>query len=133
MDEDFKKQIIRHFCHAEDGIYWRAATEEDLMAAEEAAAAKSGPANKKRVLTVEKLLTFVPEHTTIEQAKLKKALKDARYADMPARNMINDALVEGVIHKHTFKRFKAKSEIHFARHPQAKMVRLSAQNEPERE
>jgi hypothetical protein len=53
VDEDFKKQIIRHFCHAEDGIYWRAATEDDLMAAQEAAAAKSGPANKKATLTVE--------------------------------------------------------------------------------
>ncbi|MDB6170925.1 MAG: hypothetical protein JWL59_236 [Chthoniobacteraceae bacterium] len=71
VDEDFKKQIIRHFCHAEDGIYWRAATEEDLMAAQEAAAAKSGPANKKVVLTVEKLLKFIPEGATIEQRQLK--------------------------------------------------------------
>ncbi|MES2571106.1 MAG: hypothetical protein V4710_13750 [Verrucomicrobiota bacterium] len=102
------------------------------MAAEEAAAAKSGPANKKRVLTVEKLLTFIPEGATIEQGQLKALIEKAGYPEKPTRAVIKDALAEGAIHRHEFKRFKAKPEIHFARHPQAKMVRPSAQNESEK-
>jgi len=82
-DEDGQREFMRYFCHASDGLYWCAATAEDLAEAEEAAenARRSGGAKKEPA----DLKALVPMQGDIPKKELLSKAQAAGFTREGAR------------------------------------------------
>jgi hypothetical protein len=116
-DADNAREIIRHFCHAEDGIYWRTAEEADLDAARAAAPAAKGQA-RLSAKTSDALKALVPMTEPIAKETLIYNAGLAGIGMNAARNLLKVLLVSGELFEWRIPRPRTNPAVHISRREQ---------------
>jgi hypothetical protein len=112
-DEEGKKQTTRHYCHASDGISWRAATDDDMEAVEEAT-----PASKKAksAKTPDDLLELIPVHGKIpKEVLISTVAAKAKIGVNKTRRLLTELVQSGRAFEHRISRSGTNPEIHISR------------------
>lgn len=112
VNDEGKKEVTRHFCHAADEIYWREANDGGIAAVEEAA-----PANKKTrsAKTPGDLLQLIPLNGKIAKESLITKASDAGIGMTKARGFIKVLVGSGHAFEHRTPRSGTNDEIHISR------------------
>jgi hypothetical protein len=92
--ENGERELIRHYCHAEEGrkIGWREAGPEDLARAEAAKRAAKAASRGAAKATVEEVLTFVPAEGSITKNGLIEKANLAGIGKGRTRELIGEML-----------------------------------------
>jgi hypothetical protein len=111
FDDGGEREFFRYFCHASDGLYWRAATPQDIAEAEEAAerARNRGVPESEAA----DLKALIPKTGSIGKNELlSKATKPPHKIGLNrARAFIGELLAAGEIFEHRLRRPGRKPEI----------------------
>jgi hypothetical protein len=115
VDEAGEREIIRHFCHASDGLYWRDATPGDIEEAEAAAEAKKKTGAKASKTPLD-LLAIVPTVGAIPKNVLLGKAQAMGIGEKKARSFLDILIAEGKLHTWGVKRHGTNDEIRISRH-----------------
>jgi hypothetical protein len=115
-NDDGDKEIIRHFCHASDGIYWRDATGEDIGAVEKATATKK---SGKVVKTTADMMALVPMKGAIPKVSLLQKARDAGFTKHGADAILAEMLAGNELFLSRHKRAGTNPEVRISREQQA--------------
>ena len=115
VNEEGEREVVRHFCHASDGLYWREAEDDDMIAVDIATTAKK---SGKLVKTAADMKALVPTEDAIPKVKL---IQNARACGFTKRGA-DDALTELIESEELFvwriKRSGTNPEVRISRHTQ---------------
>jgi hypothetical protein len=115
VDDRGQKEIVRYFCHASDGLYWREATAEDLEAVEKAASEKK---SKKAAKTAEDMLALIPADGTIPKVELLERARDRGFTREGADDMLRGLLERSEVFMRKVKRSGTNPQVQISRHGQ---------------
>lgn len=115
VDEQGKREIVRHYCHARDGLYWRDADDTDLKAVEDAASAKKG---RKPHKTPADLMALVPDDGAIPKVELLRLAMERGFTKHGADATLKDLLESGYLFRWQIKRAGTNAEVRIARREQ---------------
>jgi hypothetical protein len=111
LNEYGEQEAVRHFCHADDGIYWRDATDDDLQAVEDAA-----PGKAKR--TDADLKALVPMTGAIPKKTLRERARGIGFAKNAIDPAMNRLLRNEDLYEWKIPRPKTNPEKLISRHEQ---------------
>lgn len=114
-DDDGKREIMRHFCHGEDGLYWRAATDADVEAVERAAAAKK---SGKAVKPAADMKALIPMSGAIPKATLLESARARGFSKHNADAALKELLENEDVFRWQIKRKGTNAEVRISRHEQ---------------
>lgn len=113
--EDGEKEVVRHYCHAEDGIYWRASTGDDIAAVDRAAERSK---STKRTKFPADLKSIVPEVGSIEKKQLLDSARKLEFTKQGAADALNLLLESGELFTLQVSRANARPEVRISRQSQ---------------
>jgi hypothetical protein len=117
-DAEGAKEIIRHFCHAEDGIYWRDAEDSDLEAVKSASPSGKGSGSKQANKTPEDLKALVPLTGAVAKEALIYKAGKAGIGQKLARHFLRELLEGEELFEWRVKRPRTNPEVQISRHEQ---------------
>ena len=115
VDDSGERQTIRHYCHAGDGLYLRAADDADMAAVEKATAAKK---KGKVVKTGADMRALVPSEGAIPKVELLRAARDRGFTKHAADASLVALLESGELFPWRIKRAGTNPEVRISRHEQ---------------
>lgn len=115
VDENGEREFSRYYCHASDGLYWRAAEAEDLEAVEKAAAAKKAA---KPIRTVADMKALVPMAGAIPKKDLLRNARDRGFTARGADEALATLVADEELFVWHIKRPKTNAEVRISRQPQ---------------
>ena len=116
ITEDGEREIIRHFCHASDGLYWREATQDDTEAVE---AAKDAKKRGKPIKTAADMKALVPLTDAIPKNELLAKARSIGFTKQGAADTLNELLAREQLFAWQRKRSGTNPEVRISRHEQA--------------
>lgn len=114
-DDEGKRETVRYFCHATNGLYWRVAEDDDLKAVESAAAAKK---NGKVVRTTADMKALVPMEGAIPKVELLRTARARGFTKHGADDTLAGMIVSGELFSWRIKRKGTNPEVRISRHEQ---------------
>lgn len=115
VDDNAQRELIRHFCHAEAGIYWREARPEDLQDVEDAIAAKK---TGKAMKTPEDFKRLVPNTGSVSKFTLLETARKSGFTKRGAEETLDVLLEAEELYVWALRRAGARPEIHISRQEQ---------------
>ena len=115
ITEDGEREIIRHFCHASDGLYWREATQDDTEAVE---AAKDAKKRGKPTKTAADMKALVPPADAIPKNELLAKARSIGFTKQGAADALNELLAKEQLFAWQRKRSGTNPEVRISRHEQ---------------